>query len=243
MAERIETADAPPPPPPPPPPDNGPRDRNPDVTPELSDALGREDPGSDAREPGPEPGGGTDQPRQADPPAASSADIPAGSAGPDAREQAPDQDSSRSEPEQPGLPRADVSSELRSAMVEPDAQPPRAADDRRTDPDHAAAGTQPEASTGPASPVETGDAVRDRKTWEVNPDGSELPPSMKEDLQGLGKDLGEIADPGDWAKADIDTRREMLDTANDRIREEYRLPERDVSYRSDPIPRITRRVS
>jgi len=57
-------------------------------------------------------------------------------------------------------------------------------------------------------------------------------------LQGLGKDLGEIADPGDWAKADIDTRREMLDTANDRIREEYRLPERDVSYRSDMGPDV-----
>jgi hypothetical protein len=234
MAERIEAADAPPPPPPPPL-DNGPRDRNPDVTPELSDALGRDDQGSDARQ----PGGGADQQRQVDPPAAPSADVPAGPTGPGTREQAPDQDLSRPEAEKPGLPRADVRDELRSAMAEPDAQPPGSADDRRASAGQAAVGTQPEAAAdGPASPVDTGDAVRDRKTWEVNPDGSELPPSMKEDLQGIGKSLAETADPGDWAKADIDTRREMLDTANHRIREEYGLPQRDVSYRSDMDPDV-----
>jgi hypothetical protein len=124
-------------------------------------------------------------------------------------------------------------------MAEPDAQPPGSADDRRASAGQAAVGTQPEAAAdGPASPVDTGDAVRDRKTWEVNPDGSELPPSMKEDLQGIGKSLAETADPGDWAKADIDTRREMLDTANHRIREEYGLPQRDVSYRSDMDPDV-----
>jgi hypothetical protein len=123
-------------------------------------------------------------------------------------------------------------------MAEPDA-PPGPAGDRRAEPDQAAAGTRPGAAAdAPASQAENGDAVRDRRTWEVTPDGSELPPSMKEDLQGLGKDLGEIADPGDWAKADIDTRREMLDAANDRIRGEYGLPQRDVSYRSDMDPDV-----
>lgn len=43
MAERIGTADAPPPPPPPPPPDDGPRDRAPEATPELANALAEED--------------------------------------------------------------------------------------------------------------------------------------------------------------------------------------------------------
>jgi hypothetical protein len=107
------------------------------------------------------------------------------------------------------------------------------------EPDQAPADTRPDAvAEAPASPADTSDAVRDRKTWEVNPDGSDLPSSMKEDLQGLGKDLGEIAGPDDWAKADIDTRREMLDSANDRIREEYGLPQRDVSYRSDMDPDV-----
>src|SRR5229473_516552 len=134
MAERIEAADAPPPPPPPPPPDNGPRDRNPNVTPELSDALGRDDQGSDARQPGPESGGRADQQRQADPPAASTSDVPAGPSGPDAREQVPEQDLPRSEPGPPDLPRAEVSDKLRSAIAEPDA-PPGPADDRRAEPD------------------------------------------------------------------------------------------------------------
>ncbi|HXL16392.1 MAG TPA: hypothetical protein VN961_02600, partial [Streptosporangiaceae bacterium] len=80
------------------------------------------------------------------------------------------------------------------------------------------------------------DPVRNRKTWEGTPDSSELPQSMKEDLGELGKDLNEIVDPVDWANADIDGRKEMLDAANDRIREEYGLPQRDLSYRSDMQP-------
>ena len=77
------------------------------------------------------------------------------------------------------------------------------------------------------------DPVRQRKTWEDNAEGSDLPPSMKEDLRDLGNDLKEIIDPAAWEKkTDPDARKDMLNAANDRIREEYGLPQRDVSYRS-----------
>ncbi len=92
------------------------------------------------------------------------------------------------------------------------------------------------AAEAPVNPADTTDPVRSRKTWEGNPDSSELPQSMKEDLRELGKNLNEIVDPVDWANADIDSRKEMLDAANDRIRQEYGLPQRDVNYRSDLDP-------
>jgi hypothetical protein len=50
MTDRTRTTDAPPPPPPPPPPDQRSDDRAPEATPELADALARDDRGRD-REP------------------------------------------------------------------------------------------------------------------------------------------------------------------------------------------------
>jgi hypothetical protein len=80
--------------------------------------------------------------------------------------------------------------------------------------------------------ADSSDPVWHRQTWEGGTEGADLPPSMKEDLQGLGNDLREVVDPAAWEKADLDGREDMLNAANDRIREEYGLPQQDVSYRS-----------
>ena len=90
-------------------------------------------------------------------------------------------------------------------------------------------------SEGPIADSDDDDAgvVENRKTWDAIPESSDLPASMQEDLRELGQDLHGIVDPVDWTNADTDTRKDMLDAANDRIREEYGLPGGDVNYRSD----------
>src|SRR5215467_1968715 len=126
MAERIEADDARPPSPPP---DTEPRDWAREVTPGLSNALAHDDQAADVGEPGTEPRGTADRRRQAEPPAFSSADVPAGPADPDSRESAPDHDGSRSEPGPLDLPKADVGPELRSALIEPDGRLPGPSED------------------------------------------------------------------------------------------------------------------
>jgi hypothetical protein len=220
MAERVETTDAPPPPPPPPPPDTESRERAPEVAPELSDALTRDDQGTDAREPGPVPKETADQNRQAEPLVSSSADAPAGPAVPDARQPAPDQDGSQSEPRTPDLPRADVSPELRSAMAEPDAQLPGPSGDspdsavttaselddktgnampEASDPGEPSAadtGTDPAVDEG-ADPVGTGtDPVIDEGTDATVDDGAGT------DHSSSGSDEAAVTDRPDWPDPD-----------------------------------------
>lgn len=84
-----------------------------------------------------------------------------------------------------------------------------------------------------ANSADTSDPVTERKPWEAQSKGSDLPQSMKEDLKGLGEDLNKIVNPVDWENADINSRLKMLDNAHNRIREEYELPQHDVSYPAD----------
>ena len=126
-----------------------------------------------------------------------------------------------------------------------DAEPPLTSDpvgaeelaDLHAGPDTPDPGFGPESEPDASDPELTADGGADpvlqRKAWEGDAEGSDLPISMKEDLRGLGNDLRDTVDPAAWEKADLDGRKDMLNAANDRIREEYGLPQQDVSYRSE----------
>jgi hypothetical protein len=87
------------------------------------------------------------------------------------------------------------------------------------------------------------DAAESRTAWEAVGDGSELPPSMREDFNQLGQDLRSDVDPDAWANADQDGRTAMLADANDRIRETYGLPPGDVNYSSQLPEGVTGKYS
>ena len=109
---------------------------------------------------------------------------------------------------------------------EPDAAP---ADDPSAD----AGGTSADSADLPAGAPQDAPATDqplDRQPWEAAGADSDLPPSMREDLNQLGQDLKSDVDPDAWAKADQDDRAAMLSDANDRIRETYGLPPGDVNY-------------
>lgn len=219
MSELGSSTDAPPPPPPPPPPDTGSKEATPDASPDLEKAL--RDGGQSGADGGSQDGGSIAK----------------------AQEQAADA-KTRIEPYQQRP--ADVPD---GALVTPDLTPsgppdvsPELAEALPKEPEPVGAEELAGLQTGPgeldsgqaAEPLQadSSDPVWQRQTWDGGTEGADLPPSMKEDLQGLGNDLREIVDPAAWEKADLDGREDMLNAANDRIREEYGLPQQDVSYRS-----------
>jgi papain fold toxin 1 (glutamine deamidase) of polymorphic toxin system len=161
MAERIEAADAPPPPPPPPPPEDGPRDRGPEVTPELANAMAQEDRdrsgGSGTQEPSREQNRGWPEPGPPDLPEASdnarAGPAPADTAGDDLRgeRELPRRDVSHGpETGSDATPRGsggpDVNSELRNAL---------SADDRTAGTDNPVTGRPDMAARYPADYVPT----------------------------------------------------------------------------------------
>jgi hypothetical protein len=108
----------PPPPPPPPPPDRDPSDLAPEAPSELANAMADGD------------------------------DPDARRAEPDAPRQVPDGHMPRPEPETPDTPRPDLTSDLRSALAEPDAHQPGPPDGHRVEPGQAEAAQDADLAQG-----------------------------------------------------------------------------------------------
>jgi hypothetical protein len=225
------TTDAPPPPPPPPPPDTGAKEPTPEASPELASELSRDgqDGGQSAAEGGTSQDGAAGMDR-----AQEQADLVRPDLGDYQQEAVEVPDGSLVSPDPDPVPDASQ----QSSGSDGTSQDAMAAAQEQADPirDELQAYRQDNPVEGDPSDAsltadDSTDPVRQRQTWEGEADGADLPPSMKEDLRGLGNDLGEIVDPDKWA-ADPDGRKDMLNAANDRIREEYGLPQQDASYRS-----------
>jgi hypothetical protein len=235
MTERLGATDAPPPPPPPPPPDTGPQDQTPEVNSELADALAQGDQQSTAAEQRSEPEEAGEQPRP-EAPVGLADEVPAPAEAPGTGEG----NGAWAEPGAADLPRPEVDPDLRSALEDgmltggPSADQDAVLAADAVQPGDAASVEDQEGVDG-VSNIQDDSSVSawQRETWEADTDGTELPPSMTEDLHNLGKDLNNVLDPADWAKADVNGRKEMLNDVNGRVREEFGLPEQNLNYRSD----------